>query len=87
MEQLQEIDRPRLARQLDKIRDVMLLAAKVGQWMTLADLEKHTGYPAASISAQLRHLRKPANGGYTVEKRPRGDRARGLWEYRIEAPQ
>lgn len=41
------------------------------------------GDPAASVSAQLRHLRKPRFGGFVVEKRPRGDRERGLWEYRL----
>src|SRR5260370_389679 len=46
--------------------------------------------PPASISAQLRHLRKPEFGGYAVEKRPRalGKVLRGedfgtVWEYQL----
>jgi hypothetical protein len=39
--------------------------------MTLEELERKTGFPPASISAQLRHLRKVENGGYLVEKRRR----------------
>jgi len=34
-------------------------------------LAKLTPLPPASISAQLRHLRKPEYGGFAVEKRPR----------------
>jgi hypothetical protein len=32
--------------------------------------ETDTHYPPASISAQLRHLRKPEYGGFVVEKQP-----------------
>ena len=42
-----------------------------------------TDDPHASISAQLRHLRKEKFGSYNIEKRPRGDRSNGLWEYRL----
>ena len=41
------------------------------------------GDPEASASAQLRHLRKPRFGSHTVEKRNRGAREFGLWEYRL----
>lgn len=54
-----------------------------GAWRTLAEIETATGAPQASISAQLRHLRKPRFGAHTVEKQPRGDRATGLFEYRV----
>jgi len=46
--------------------------------------------PPASISAQLRHLRKPEYGGYAVEKRPRevskvlrGEDFGTVWEYQL----
>jgi hypothetical protein len=39
-----------------------------------------TGAPPASVSAQLRHLRKPRFGGFTVEKRYLRD---GLYTYRV----
>lgn len=74
-------DEARLRTQLEVVRDVMLDAA--GEWLTLGEIEERTGYGQASISAQLRHLRKPKHGGYAVEKRPRGERERGLWEYRV----
>jgi hypothetical protein len=74
-------DRARLARQHERIRDLMI----DGVWRTLDEIADITGDPAASISAQLRHLRKPRFGGWTVEKRSRMDRARGLYEYRLSA--
>jgi biotin operon repressor len=54
-----------------------------GGWMTLRDLGELTGYGEASISAQIRHLRKEQFGGYLVAKRRRGLEKRGVWEYRI----
>jgi hypothetical protein len=58
-------------RQRDVLCDVMLGARECETWLTLDELAKLTHYPPASISAQLRHLRKPAYGGYVVEKRQR----------------
>jgi hypothetical protein len=52
-------------------------------WMTLRELAELTSYGEASISAQLRHLRKPQFGGYVVDKRRRGFVRLGTWEYRI----
>jgi hypothetical protein len=77
-----DLDQPRLARQHERIRDLML----DGQWRTLAEIATLTGDPAASISAQLRHLRKPRFGGWIIEKQLRTDRSRGLYEYRMLAP-
>jgi biotin operon repressor len=54
-----------------------------GGWMTLRELGELTGYGEASISAQIRHLRKEQFGGFLVAKRRRGMEARGVWEYRI----
>ena len=54
-----------------------------GGWMTLREIAELTNYGEASISAQLRHLRKPHFGGYVIEKRRRGPVTNGAWEYRI----
>jgi len=66
----------RLGRQLDDIRALM----RDGQWRTLAQIETATGHPPASISAQLRHLRKPRFGAHVVNKRHIGH---GLYEYQV----
>lgn len=76
------VDAPRLVRQHERIRDLML----DGRWRTLDEIAMATGDPAASVSAQLRHLRKPRFGSHVVDKRARGDRAVGLFEYRVTAP-
>jgi hypothetical protein len=72
-------DDVRLSRQHDRIRELML----DGKWRTLSEIEAATGDPAASVSAQLRHLRKPRFGEYVVERRHRGHESSGLYEYRV----
>lgn len=74
------IDGPRIARQHEQIRDLCI----TGYWRTLSEIAKLTGYPEASVSAQLRHLRKPAFGEYIVDKRRRD--GAGLWEYQVRRP-
>ncbi len=54
-----------------------------GEWRTLPQLEATLGYPQASISAQLRHLRKERFGSWVVDKR---HLTSGLWEYRVSRP-
>src|SRR2546425_13353391 len=61
-------------RQRDVLCDVMLSARQCATWLTLDELAKLTHYPPASISAQLRHLRKPQYGAFLVEKRRRPGR-------------
>lgn len=78
-----ELDNVRLDSQIGRIWALML----DGRWRTLDEIARRTGDPHASISAQLRHLRKPRFGEHTVEKRSRGDRRRGLFEYRLEVNQ
>jgi hypothetical protein len=51
-----------------------------GRWRTLKEIAQETGDPEASISAQLRHLRKPRFGGYTVEREYINN---GLYKYRL----
>lgn len=78
--------------QLGTIRDLMLEAAARGDWLTLTEIAEPTEFGEASISAQLRHLRKARHGNYRVEKRRRllGEsevgRATGLWEYQVSPP-
>lgn len=84
-------DRPvQLRKQREVIRDVMLSAGQCATWLTLDELSKLTHYPPASISAQLRHLRKPRYGAFDVVKRCRAvDRAMradgfgSVWEYSV----
>jgi len=57
--------------QLHTIRDLMLSAAQRGAWLTLGEIAGLTEIGEASISAQLRHLRKWRHGGHRVEKRRR----------------
>lgn len=68
----------------------MLASSNFGLWLTLRELARLTGYGEASISAQLRHLRKPQYGGFVVQKRccnegrigRRGDPG-AVWEYKL----
>lgn len=71
-----ELDRQRLSRQLDVVREIM----EDGHWHTLAQLHDLTGYPEASISARIRDLRKSWAGGYVIEDRRT---ASGQWIYRV----
>ena len=77
----------RVRTQRDVVRDVMLSANECGAWLTLAELRAMTRYPETSISAQLRHLKKPQFGNYELEKQPRpsaGLAGHGVeWEYRL----
>jgi len=72
-------DQRRLAGQLKRIYEVM----KDGKWRTIQEVAQITNYPANSIQAQLRHLRKERFGSYLVEKRR--VTTTGLYEYRVGA--
>ncbi len=61
--------------QLAAIRELMLAASTRGEWLTLAEIAEPTEFGEASISAQLRHQRKPRPGRYCVEKRRRRSQA------------
>lgn len=76
------VDDARLTGQLRRIWDVIL----DGAWRTLREIGDVTGDPEASISAQLRHLRKARFGSHIIERRTRGERSAGLWEYRLVKP-
>jgi hypothetical protein len=53
---------------------------KDSQWRTLSGIADMTGDPEASVSAQLRHLRKERFGKHTVRRRHLGS---GLYEYQV----
>ncbi len=76
-----KIDQPRLGNQLAAIRHYML---GVG-WRTLSEIEQALGYPQASISSQLRHLKKKRFGKYLLEKRRRKPGG-SVWEYLVREP-
>lgn len=69
-------DDPRLGAQYCRIFTLMQDCA----WRSLAEIERLTGDPPASISAQLRHMRKARFGGHTINRRHLGD---GLYEYQL----
>lgn len=71
-----ERDNPRLTAQLGRIFNVV----SGGGWFTLRDIAERAEAPEASVSAQLRHLRKPRFGSYTVEREYIGG---GLYRYRV----
>lgn len=75
----EQLDGVRVEKQHIKIRDFML---QTGQWWTLAELHQELNFPEASISAQLRHLRKKRFGAYTVRKRRKTETG-GTWEYKV----
>ena len=71
-----ERDERRLNAQLGAIWDYI----RDQHWFTLAEVEGELGYPQASSSAQIRHLRKPKFGGHRIIKRYIDS---GLWEYQL----
>jgi hypothetical protein len=81
--------RAKAISQREVLRDVMLSAGSCNTWLTLRELSRITRYGEASISAQLRHLRKRKHGGFVIEKRARVAGAAGRWphqpkwEYRL----
>jgi hypothetical protein len=84
-------DEARILDQMNRVRNHLLASAILNRWETLeeicAALEKlYPGerFPEASISAQIRHLRKPRFGGYDVQRQWKKDIR--ISEYRIVAP-
>ncbi len=76
-----KLDHVRLTGQIARIYRAM--DVRIFQWKTLDEIAHLTGDPEASISAQLRHLRKKRFGSHTIKKRRRGEPERGHWEYRL----
>jgi hypothetical protein len=73
-------DYSRLKGQIKRIHDFMA----DGGWYTKREIAQATGAPEGSVGAQLQNLRKEPLC-HRVDKRPRGDRSQGLWEYKMHA--
>lgn len=69
-------DQERLTKQHARVYDLM----KDGVFRTLPQISDLLNAPPASVSAQLRHLRKPAFGSHTVNKKYEGN---GLFSYQL----
>jgi hypothetical protein len=78
-EYIPDRDHERLTGQIKRVFDLMCDS----KWRTLDEIASTTGDPPASISAQLRHLRKERFGGHTVGRRARAGNRSGLYEYRL----
>ena len=73
---IEQRDHDRLSDQKTKIFNLM----EDGIFRTLDQISSQIKEPPASISAQLRHLRKPSFGSHIVNKKYRGD---GLFSYQL----
>jgi hypothetical protein len=76
-----QLDQERLSVQYKRIFDLM----KDAHWRTLGAIAHATGAPQASVSAQLRHMRKERFGDHAVNKKRieiHGQRG-GLWSYQL----
>ena len=71
-----ERDHVRLGGQIARVYSAM----EDGRWRSLQAIAVITGDPPASISAQLRNLRKARFGAHEVERAHRGG---GLYAYRL----
>jgi len=74
-----KLDKKRLTGQILRVYNLM----KDNTWRTLSEITDAIGDPPASVSAQLRHLRKKRFGEHTVNKNRRGTRESGLFEYQL----
>lgn len=70
-------DFKRLNNQLSDIFNLM----SDGKWRSLRDIELLLKWPQASISAQLRNLRKERFGAHKINKRYISE---GLYQYQLE---
>ena len=78
-EYVPEFDAERLTGQLRRVFNLM----RDGEWRSLDEIADKTGDPHASVSAQLRHLRKNKFGNHTVDKRRVGEKKSGYYKYRL----
>ncbi len=74
-----KLDGKRLAGQMLKVFEYM----RNGKYRTLYEIRSAINEPEASVSAQLRHLRKDRNGGHDIQKKRREEPKNGLWEYKL----
>jgi len=71
-----ERDSKRLGTQLEQIRDFM----EGRGYLTLQEISDATGHPHASVSAQLRNLRKQRFGSRIIDKKYISN---GLYSYKL----
>lgn len=71
------LDEQRLTTQMERVRRELL----DGRWHTAQHVADRIHAPLTSVSAQIRNLRKPENGGYDIITRRDGDT--GLFLYRL----
>ena len=71
-----ERDSARLTGQIKRIYDYM----RNSGWRSLDEIAKATGDPHASVSAQLRNLRKDRFGAHTIDRKYISD---GLYHYKL----
>ena len=69
-------DKDRLTGQIQRVYNFI----KDGLWYTLRQISDGTKDPEASVSAQLRHLRKERFGSHKIEKEYID---KGLYKYRL----
>jgi len=69
-------DNIRLGKQIDKV----LSFIKNGEWFSLSQISEAINAPHASVSAQLRNLRKREHGSYIIERKNEGS---GYHLYRL----
>jgi hypothetical protein len=70
--------------QREVLLEILRCAAQRDAWLTLEEMARETNFPPASISAQLRHLRKPRYGAWKIQRQQRkSGKAQLLWEYRL----
>ena len=70
--------------QREVLLELLRSAAQRDAWLTLDEMAGETNFPQASISAQLRHLRKPRYGAWKIERQQRKwVGCRMIWEYRL----
>ncbi len=85
----QQLDQKRIMSQMNRVRRELEKAAARGEWLTVQQLSARTAAPECSVSAQIRHLRKPQYGNYTITyRRRKGEEHLGTSEYlmRIKHP-
>lgn len=76
------VDDERLQNQLGRVWQCM----SDGQYRALAEIARICEAPPASVSAQLRHLRKRKHGSWIIDSTAQGDRGNGLFVYRMRNP-
>jgi len=69
-------DQERLISQMARVWNCMV----DGQWRTLSEIAAEISAPEASVSAQLRHLRKERFGSHEVDREYIKN---GLFKYRL----